>query len=612
MRNDDRVRRYGFAALVILAGAIVLNLPLVKEGPGTPAIVFFFLILLSAWYGGLGPGLFVTGLIALMSLAAPLTSWRAVRLALFIMGGGSISLLAEALHIARRRAEENRRALAAVLTSIGDAVIATDTRGRVTFANPVAGALTGWPPEEATGQPLREVFKITNEETRQPTEDPVASVLRDGQIVGLANHTLLTSRNGTERPIHDSAAPIRNGSGQILGAVLVFRDDTERRNHERQLVEESRCKDEFLAMLGHELRNPLGSIKAAADMLESPEVSRHLPWVRDVFNRQIGQLTHLLDDLLDVARINRGRIVLRTESVDADLALRHALESTRSLMEERGHQVETLFAPVAKRIAADPVRLEQILVNLLSNAAKYTPEGGRIKVSSERDAANVIIRVEDNGVGIPAEIQPKIFDRFTQGERSPARTEGGLGLGLTIVKSLVELHGGQVAVQSQGLGRGSCFTVRFPALAAETETRPAVEPPAATPSVEPLAPHGTRILIVDDNKDLALSLARLLRHVGHHVELAHDGPEGIETARVYRPDVMLLDIGLPGLDGYEVARCLRCDEHVKQALIIAISGYGQDEDQRRSREAGIDHYLVKPIDFHTVTNLITQTNRVPA
>ncbi|WP_406693409.1 ATP-binding protein [Singulisphaera sp. Ch08] len=608
MRNDDRAYRYGVALLLILIGGLVVNIPIVREGMGTPAIVAIFLILLSALYGGLGPGLLTTGLIALTSLGAPLTSWRAVRLALFVTGGVSISLLAEALHAARRRAEESRQALSAVLTSIGDAVIATDKLGRVTFANPVASTLTGWSPEETVGQPLGEIFRITHEETRRPIASSVAKVLRDGVVVGLANHTLLIARDGTERPIHDSAAPIRDAGGEILGAVLVFRDDTERRDHERQMLEASRRKDEFLAMLAHELRNPMGSIKAAVAMLETPEAGRHLPWVRGVLNRQIGQLTRLLDDLLDVARITRGQIVLQTEPVDADLAIRQAIESARPLTEARGHRVDTQITPEPKRIEADRVRLEQVLVNLLGNAAKYTPTGGRIKVSSAREGADVVIRVEDNGIGIPPEMLPKIFDLFTQGERSLARTEGGLGVGLTIVKSLVERHGGAVTVQSQGLGQGSTFTVRFPAL--EVELPPADTPLAFPAKVDATHRKGTRILIVDDNKDLAQSLARLLRHVGHEVKMAYDGPEGIETARVYAPDVLLLDIGLPCLDGYEVARRLRREENSKRALIIAISGYGQEEDQRLSREAGIDHYLVKPVDIHTVATLISQTDRV--
>jgi two-component system CheB/CheR fusion protein len=251
--------------------------------------------------------------------------------------------------------------------------------------------------------------------------------------------------------------------------------------------------------------------------------------------------------------------------------------------------------------------LEQVLVNLLGNAANYTPNGGIIRVSAEREGDEVVIRVQDNGSGIPPDVLPRIFDLFAQGERSLARTEGGLGVGLTIVKSLVEQHGGQVAAQSRGLGQGSSFTVRLPAAAAEPP--PADAPPATSPQAEAPAEHGARILIIDDNKDLARSLARLLRHVGHEVEMAYDGPEGIEAALAYDPDVLLVDIGLPNLDGYEVARRLRREENSRRSLMIAISGYGQEEDMRRSREAGIDHYLIKPVNIETIAGLIAQTSR---
>jgi PAS domain S-box-containing protein len=356
--------------------------------------------LLSAWYGGLGPGLLITGLLSLLTFSAPFTSWRAVRLAMFLACGGSISILAETLHAARRRAEESRRTLSAVLTSIGDAVIATDTRGLVTFANPVASSLIGWASEEAAGKSLGEVFRIINETTRQSVEDPVVRTLRDGVVVGLANHTILIARDGTERPIHDSAAPIRDTAGKIIGAVLVFRDDTERREYERQLLESGRRKDEFMAMLAHELRNPLGAIKSAVSILETPAAEGHLAWGRDVLKRQVGHLTHLLDDLLNVARIARGRVVLRKEMIDADGIIRHAVESVRHLLEERGHRMEIAVSTDMERLQADPVRLEQVLVNLLSNAARYTPPGGRIRLSAGYEGDQVVIRLEDNGSGI--------------------------------------------------------------------------------------------------------------------------------------------------------------------------------------------------------------------
>jgi PAS domain S-box-containing protein len=608
VRTNHWSLRYGIAvAAVVWSTASMLLVPVIgRSGVAIP----FFAVLISAWFGGLGPGAFTTALclvlylIVLVNRGSHFPPWQILQFALFVAGGALITGLVEALHAARRRAEESRRSLSAVLISIGDAVIATDTRGRVTFMNPVASSLTGWAPEEAAGKPLAEVFSIVNESTRQSVEDPVVKVLRDGVIVGLANHTVLIARDGREWPVHDSAAPIRDAAGEIIGAVLVFRDDTERREYERRLLESARRKDEFLAMLGHELRNPLGAIKSAVSILETPEAEGHHAWGRDVLNHQVDHLSHLLDDLLDVARIARGRVVLRKEMIDVDAVIRHAVESVRHLFDERNHRLAIVVSPGMRRLEADPVRLEQVLVNLLNNAAKYTPTGGRIGLSARVEGDQVVIRVEDNGSGISRERLPTIFEPFAQGERTLARTEGGLGIGLTIVTSLVELHGGSVRASSPGPGLGSVFTMCLPvpeSPSPEVEMLPASRPPLAPPPR-----YATRILIIDDNRDLAHSLARLLKYMGYEVETAHDGPDGIEAALAYGPDVLLLDIGLPNLDGYEVARRLRRVENLKRSLFIAISGYGHDEDRRRSWEAGIDHHLAKPVDIRTIAGLIEQ------
>jgi CheY-like chemotaxis protein/anti-sigma regulatory factor (Ser/Thr protein kinase) len=289
-------------------------------------------------------------------------------------------------------------------------------------------------------------------------------------------------------------------------------------------------------------------------------------------------------------------IEIRTQLIDLSPVVNHAVESVRPLINTYGHDFKVAIPPRALRLEGDPVRLEQILVNLLTNAAKYTPTGGRIGLSVEAASDQIIIRVRDNGMGIRPEVLPSIFDLFVQGERALARSEGGLGIGLTIVKRLVDLHGGSVSVRSEGPDRGSEFIVRLPA-AEDQSTTPTFPPPPSSPS------RGARILIVDDNKDLARGLAHLLRILGHEVELAYDGPEGIEAARSYRPDVVLLDIGLPTLDGYSVARTLR-EEGFRGMRIIAVSGYGQDEDRRRSKEAGMDHHLTKPVDLKTITALI--------
>jgi CheY-like chemotaxis protein/two-component sensor histidine kinase len=352
-------------------------------------------------------------------------------------------------------------------------------------------------------------------------------------------------------------------------------------------------------MLAHELRNPLASMRSAAEIFGMPGAEDQLEWARQVIGQQIHHLSHLLDDMLDVSRITRGLIQVRPQPIAASDVIHRAIATVRPLIDDRGHTLDVALTEGQLVLSADPVRLEQIVVNLLTNAARYTPAGGRIRLSADRAEDQVVIRVADNGAGIAPEVLPRIFDLFAQGDRRLDRSEGGLGVGLTIVQRLVELHGGTVSVQSDGPGRGSTFTIRLPASA----TPPAdSKPPPAAPAQK----QRFRMLIVDDNRALAQGLSRLLKLLGHEVELAYDGPDAIEAARTSRPDVILLDIGLPNLDGYEVARRLRQDDQLKDIVIIAISGYGHESDRQRSREAGMDHHLTKPVDVKSIMELITQ------
>ncbi|HWE35285.1 MAG TPA: ATP-binding protein [Isosphaeraceae bacterium] len=601
-----RIVRYGAAGLLVALAINALMIPAVGPQLGTLLILA---VLLAAWIGGFGPGLLASLLIVgvaavVMAINPKTTSWQYLGLALF---GGAlvlVSALIEALHAARRRWE-------AALRSVGDAVITTDARGRVAFLNPVARDLTGWG-AEAVGRPLAEVFRVVDEESRVPVDGSPARALREGKVVGPSNHSVLLARDGSERPVQDSAAPIRDVDDNVAGVVLVFRDDTQRRNYERELVEAGRRKDEFLAMLAHELRNPLGAIQSASQVLEAPGTAENDDWARRVIARQVDHLTYMLDDLLDVSRITRGKVRVRPRPIDAVAVVRQAVEVARPLFDEREHALAVSIGPGPLGVEADPIRLEQVLVNLLANAAKYTPPGGNVRLRAGREGDDVAFTVTDDGVGIPAESLPRIFDIFVQGDRSLARSEGGLGLGLAIVKSLVELHGGTVTARSAGPNAGSEFTVRLPALAPapvldrwpEAATAPA---PAATPPTPEGAGLRSRILIIDDNEDLARGLCRLLRLLGHEVEAAHDGPTGLDAARARRPDVVLLDIGLPVMDGYEVARHLRAEPDLAGVRIIAVSGYGQDEDRRRSKEAGMDHHLTKPVDIKSIMELISAT-----
>ncbi len=364
------------------------------------------------------------------------------------------------------------------------------------------------------------------------------------------------------------------------------------------LRENDRRKDEFLAMLAHELRNPLAAIRNAVTVLKLSSDAKNMNFAKDVIERQVRQLVRLIDDLLDVSRITSGKIHLKKEFVDTASILDQAIESVRPLIEERKHELILSFERDALPIQVDPTRTEQIIVNLLTNAAKYTESEGRIWLTAGLEGERVVIKVRDNGIGIPPEKLPDMFKLFSQGERSIARSEGGLGIGLTIVQKLTEMHDGSVTAFSEGTGKGSEFMVFLP-VARRPQTRMLL---ADAGRIK--ASKGSRILVVDDNVDTVRGLAQLLELLGNDIQVAHDGKATIETARTFRPEFVLLDIGLPGMDGYEVAAMLRKDDSCKNTVIIAVSGYGQEEDRRRSREAGFDHHLVKPVDFDTLTTLL--------
>src|SRR5687767_11947729 len=737
------------------------------------------------------------------------------------------------------------------LTSIGDAVITTDKENRISFLNPVAETLTGWMQEEAIGVPLERVFKIVNEETRRTVENPANSALREGVVVGLANHTLLIAKDGTEHPIDDSAAPIRHANGEVAGVVLVFRDVSERRRQERlvqdslgyceniiatlrepflvldknlrvrmanqsfyetfvvtpadtenefiynlgnrqwdnprlreslkevlsnnhpildyevefdfetighkvmrlnarrvrepghhsdlillaiedvterkqaaynlevsearyrrlfetaqdailileagtgkifdanpfikellgyseeelvgkelwqiglfrdqaesraafgelqsqgyiryenlpletkqgqridvefvsnvyqvdqrqviqcnirDITERSRLerqtheqaealaelhhrKDEFLAMLSHELRNPLSAIFNALHILRLQDTENPIQRkAKIVLERQVGQLAHLIDDLLEVSRVITGRIQLHRERLEMRGIVERALESVRSLIEQRKLELSVSLPAEPIWLQGDSTRLEQVVVNLLNNAAKYTDEGGQIWITVEQERGEVVLRVWDTGVGIAPELMPRIFDLFTQAERTLDRSQGGLGIGLSLVEKLVELHGGTVEAHSAGFGQGSEFIVRLPALSS------AAEPIIARTETAKQPAQTSRVLVVDDNMDAADMLVMMLQMFGHEVQAAYTGQTALETAVEYRPDVLLLDIGLPDMNGYEVARRLRQQPQTKDVRLSAMTGYGQDADRQRSEEAGCEYHLVKPVE----------------
>jgi PAS domain S-box-containing protein len=507
----------------------------------------------------------------------------------------------------RKHAEEALRTqkelLRVTLASIGDAVITTDTDGNVTYLNPVAELLTGWKTEVAAGEPLDVVFNIVNERSRRPVANPAVRALEEGMIVGLANHTVLISRDGTEWPIDDSAAPIRGSEGEVVGCVLVFRDVTEKKRAETDLREAGDRKDEFLAMLAHELRNPLAPIRNAIQIIRlAPSDADATQTACEMMERQISQMVRLVDDLLDVSRVSRGRIDLRRERVALTAIIAQAIETSRPAVECAKHDLIVTLPPEPVYLFADPIRLAQVFNNLLNNSCKYSEPHGRIWLKAELEGSDVLVSVKDTGFGIPREMLPKIFEMFTQLDRSLERSQGGLGIGLTLAQRLVEMHEGSVDALSDGLGFGSEFIVRLPILI-ETSTS---SNSADRPGNGALSPTTRRILVVDDNRDSALSLAMLLKLGGNETLTAFDGRDAVDSAATFRPEVILLDIGLPKLNGYEAAREIREQAWGKSMILIALTGWGQESDREKSKEAGFNSHLVKPVDRSVLMNLLAE------
>ncbi len=738
---------------------------------------------------------------------------------------------------------EERERFRTTLASIGDAVIVTDDRGRITFLNAVASSLTGWG-EDALGRDLPEVMHIVNQQTRRPVENPVQKVLERGTIVGLANHTVLLARGGGERPIDDSAAPIRDAAGQLTGVVLVFRDVSERRladealrqserrwrglaealpnlvwstlpdgqcdylssqwgvytgipenellglrwpgvlhpddrqrtldcwlnavadkgaydleyrirrhdgayrwfktrgvvirdeegrilrwfgtctdiedqkrsedalresqerlrvalaasdtgtyrrdpatgefldvsdslrglfglgagqaglalgdflsrvhpedrprlqpaidacrggqdlemeyrvllpggavrwiydrakrvcddrgepaylvgactditrrkRDEEALKEADRRKDEFLATLAHELRNPLAPLRNGLQVMRLADDRAARDRAREMMERQLAQMVRLVDDLLDISRVNRNRLDLRKARIELAAVVQNAVETVRPQIDERGHTLTVSLPEGPVYLDADLTRLSQVFWNLLNNSAKYTDPGGRISLSAERRPGGVVVTVCDTGVGIPREALPGLFQIFSQVDHSLERAQGGLGIGLALVKGLVEMHGGTVEAHSEGPGRGSTFVVSLPVAPGPAGGEPAAARPGHAKGGR------NRILVVDDNRDAAASLGMMLSLLGNDTRTAHDGLQALELAEAFRPDVILLDIGLPKLNGYDACRRIRRESWGRGMLIVAATGWGGEDDRRRSREAGFDHHLVKPVD----------------
>ena len=375
---------------------------------------------------------------------------------------------------------------------------------------------------------------------------------------------------------------------------------------EQALRRADQRKDTFLATLAHELRNPLAPIRTGVQLLRYESVdAAQQQQVRAMIERQIGQLVTLIDQLLDVSRITTGKIVLQRAPLDLRDAVQLAVESTQPLVAAAGHHFDVRVPPQPVRVVADATRIAQSVGNLLHNAAKYTPEGGHIALDLRAEAGEAVVQVRDDGAGIPAEMQPRVFDMFTQVDRTLQRAQGGLGIGLSLVRSLVDLHGGRVTVYSEGIDRGSTFTIRLP-LAEVDEAAPPASDPALAPAG---ADQGLRVLIIDDNHDAADSLAQLLEALGHRAEARYDGPSALAAAAGLRPHLVLCDLGLPGMDGFEIAARLRADHRFDTTRLVAVTGWGAEQDQRRSRRAGFDAHLTKPVGLDALAALLEPPDR---
>ncbi len=507
--------------------------------------------------------------------------------------------------VADLEAQRQRDILAVSLASIGDAVIVTDTESRITFLNDVAVELTGWGREEALGQACGRVFRIVNETSRAVVESPVDAVLRTGKIVGLANHTILIRKDGSEVPIDDSGAPMREPDGTVRGVILVFRDFSQYKNAEneqRRLRERlevaNLAKDNFLATLSHELRTPLTPVLATLSAWES---NREVPsaLIEDVrmLTRNVRLEVRLIDDLLDLTRIARGQMTLRRERVDVHALLAAVVEIFRRDLDRRLVRIGVRMAAKEMLVDGDPARLQQVFWNILGNAAKFTPDGGRIEIVTTNIEDDLRVTFADNGRGMSEETIKGLFQPFERTANRAGYQPGGLGIGLTISQNLMRAQGGEIEVKSGGVGLGASFTVRIPTLKTEPETDGgSIGSPVDKPVVPALA-----IMLLEDHADSAQVISRILRALGHSVDVVHNVADALVQIGARRYDLVLSDIGLP--DGTGIDFISKAREFCSTPM-IALTGYGMEEDVARYMSAGFFRQLTKPVRFDQLEELL--------
>jgi PAS domain S-box-containing protein len=520
-------------------------------------------------------------------------------------------ILSAIVDITERKRAERRFRLA--IESAPSGMVMVDREGFIVLVNSQAEELFGYSREELVGQPV-EVLVPERFGHKHPEYRGGFFAHPESRPMGAGRDLYGRRKDGTEFPIEIGLNPIETEEGVLALSAIVDITDRKQLEHELYLrVEElavaDRHKDEFLATLAHELRNPLAPIRNAIQLLKLPAADDKMRQrAHEMIDRQLQHMVRLVDDLLDVSRIIIGRIELKKEHFDLGAAVTRAVETAEPLIEAQGHDLVVQGPAEPVIVYADLIRLSQIISNLLTNAAKYTPKPDQIWLRVEREGTDAVLSVKDKGVGIAAHMLDRVFDLFVQSDASPTRSQEGLGIGLTLVKRLVELHGGTVTASSAGLGQGSEFTLRFPI---DPEASVSVDQAGrvdASRNAE--TGHGQRrVLIVDDNVDAAESIAMLLQASGFSVRCVYDGVSALSVARAYQPDVIVLDIGLPDISGYEVSKRLRSQPEFERTPIVAVTGYGQLSDRRRSLEAGIDHHMTKPVDPEALQALLATANR---